>query len=114
MPTLFDPVRLGALELRNRIVMAPLTRARATADRVPTDVMREHYEQRASARQSKFLRSWQAVQHDPGWRTGSYPAPSCSSFRKSTGWSVHQESCSHWHHHQPTDPTSAGASFAAR
>ena len=49
MPTLFDPVRLGALELRNRIVMAPLTRARATADRVPTDVMREHYEQRASA-----------------------------------------------------------------
>lgn len=49
MPTLFDPVRLGALELRNRIVMAPLTRARATDDRIPTEVMREHYEQRASA-----------------------------------------------------------------
>jgi 2,4-dienoyl-CoA reductase-like NADH-dependent reductase (Old Yellow Enzyme family) len=49
MPTLFDPVRLGALELRNRIVMAPLTRARATDDRIPTEVMREYYEQRASA-----------------------------------------------------------------
>lgn len=32
MPTLFDPVRLGALELDNRIVMAPLTRSRAIAD----------------------------------------------------------------------------------
>jgi 2,4-dienoyl-CoA reductase-like NADH-dependent reductase (Old Yellow Enzyme family) len=49
MPTLFDPVRLGALELRNRIVMAPLTRARATDDRIPTDLMAMHYEQRASA-----------------------------------------------------------------
>jgi len=49
MPTLFDPVRLGALELANRIVMAPLTRARATDDRIPTDLMREHYEQRATA-----------------------------------------------------------------
>lgn len=49
MPSLFDPVRLGALELRNRIVMAPLTRARATDDRVPNDLMRIYYEQRASA-----------------------------------------------------------------
>lgn len=49
MPTLFDPVRLGALELSNRIVMAPLTRARATEDRVPTPVMVEYYTQRASA-----------------------------------------------------------------
>lgn len=49
MPTLFDPVRLGALELSNRIVMSPLTRARATDDRVPTEVMRTYYEQRASA-----------------------------------------------------------------
>ena len=49
MPTLFDPVRLGALELPNRIVMAPLTRARATDDRIPTQVMAEYYVQRASA-----------------------------------------------------------------
>ena len=50
MPTLFDPVRLGDLDLPNRIIMAPLTRARATEDgRVPTDLVREHYVQRASA-----------------------------------------------------------------
>ncbi len=50
MPTLFDPLRIGDLELPNRIVMAPLTRARATADtRVPTPIMREYYAQRATA-----------------------------------------------------------------
>ncbi len=49
MPTLFDPLRVGALELPNRIIMAPLTRARATDDRVPTPLMREYYVQRASA-----------------------------------------------------------------
>lgn len=49
MPTLFDPLRVGALELPNRILMAPLTRARATEDRVPTPLMGEYYAQRASA-----------------------------------------------------------------
>jgi 2,4-dienoyl-CoA reductase-like NADH-dependent reductase (Old Yellow Enzyme family) len=34
MPTLFDPVRIGAWDLPNRIVMAPLTRARAGAGRI--------------------------------------------------------------------------------
>ena len=32
MPSLFDPITVGALRLPNRIVMAPLTRARATID----------------------------------------------------------------------------------
>jgi 2,4-dienoyl-CoA reductase-like NADH-dependent reductase (Old Yellow Enzyme family) len=50
MPTLFDPLKLGALSLPNRIIMAPLTRSRATPDgRVPTDLQREYYVQRASA-----------------------------------------------------------------
>lgn len=49
MPTLFDPIRIGDLDLPNRILMAPLTRARATEDQVPTELMREHYVQRASA-----------------------------------------------------------------
>ena len=46
---LFSPLALGALELPNRIVMAPLTRSRATPERVPTPMMTEHYVQRASA-----------------------------------------------------------------
>ena len=46
---LFTPVTLGALQLRNRIVMAPMTRSRAGSDAVPTDVMVDYYRQRASA-----------------------------------------------------------------
>ncbi len=49
MPTLSDTLRLGALTLPNRIIMAPLTRCRASAGRVPNDLMREYYVQRASA-----------------------------------------------------------------
>jgi 2,4-dienoyl-CoA reductase-like NADH-dependent reductase (Old Yellow Enzyme family) len=49
MPTLFDPLQLGELRLPNRIVMAPLTRARAGATRIPNALMAEYYRQRASA-----------------------------------------------------------------
>jgi 2,4-dienoyl-CoA reductase-like NADH-dependent reductase (Old Yellow Enzyme family) len=49
MTTLFDPIRVGDLDLPNRVFMAPLTRARATDDRVPTDIMRDYYVQRASS-----------------------------------------------------------------
>ncbi|KQS66130.1 alkene reductase [Modestobacter sp. Leaf380] len=45
---LFSPVRLGDLELANRIAMAPLTRMRSSADGVPGDLNVEHYAQRAS------------------------------------------------------------------
>lgn len=47
--SLFTPVQLGALALPNRIIMAPLTRCRADADHVPTDLMAEYYGQRAAA-----------------------------------------------------------------
>ena len=50
MTTLFDPIRLGDLDLPNRIIMAPLTRTRATPDgRAPTPLMAEQYAQRATA-----------------------------------------------------------------
>lgn len=46
---LFTPFKLGALELENRIIMAPMTRDRAGPGDVPTDLMVEYYRQRASA-----------------------------------------------------------------
>src|SRR5258706_12718425 len=47
---LFTPVRVGDLDLPNRIVMAPLTRMRAgPIDHVPTALQAEYYAQRASA-----------------------------------------------------------------
>src|SRR5215831_11251998 len=49
MPSLFDPIRVGDLQLPNRIFMAPLTRLRGTADHLPTPIMAEYYTQRASA-----------------------------------------------------------------
>ena len=49
MSTLFSPIRIGALTAPNRLFMAPLTRCRADADHVPTELMAEYYVQRASA-----------------------------------------------------------------
>lgn len=46
---LFEPLQLGSLEIPNRIVMAPLTRCRASEDRVPNALMAEYYAQRSSA-----------------------------------------------------------------
>jgi N-ethylmaleimide reductase len=47
--TLFRPLRAGDLQLDNRIVMAPLTRARAGRAHIPNELMVEYYSQRASA-----------------------------------------------------------------
>src|SRR5271170_2121021 len=49
MPGLFDPLKLGDLTLPNRVLMAPLTRCRASKGRVPNAMMAEYYAQRASA-----------------------------------------------------------------
>ena len=49
MPTLFEPVQLGAIQLPNRLVMSPLTRCRASAGRVPNELMAKYYAQRAGA-----------------------------------------------------------------
>jgi N-ethylmaleimide reductase len=46
---LLEPFRLRDLALPNRVVMAPLTRSRAGADRIPNATMAEYYAQRASA-----------------------------------------------------------------
>ena len=49
MSSLFNPLRVGALTLTNRIIMAPLTRCRASAGRVPNELMLNYYVQRATA-----------------------------------------------------------------
>ncbi|MBV9555992.1 MAG: hypothetical protein JO254_02825, partial [Pseudolabrys sp.] len=46
---LFTPFRVGNLELVNRLVMAPMTRSRASADGVPSPLAADYYAQRASA-----------------------------------------------------------------
>jgi 2,4-dienoyl-CoA reductase-like NADH-dependent reductase (Old Yellow Enzyme family) len=50
VPSLLDPITVGELRLPNRVIMSPLTRARATGGaRVPNALMAEYYSQRASA-----------------------------------------------------------------
>ena len=49
MPSLSDPIRLGAIAAPNRMLMAPLTRGRSSREHVPTPLMGEYYRQRATA-----------------------------------------------------------------
>lgn len=49
MKTLFEPIKLGDISLPNRIIMAPLTRCRASEGRVANSLMAEYYVQRATA-----------------------------------------------------------------
>lgn len=49
MPTLFDPLPVGQIELDNRIIMAPMTRSRANDEGVQPAYVAEYYRQRASA-----------------------------------------------------------------
>ena len=48
-PRLLSPVRVGDLELKNRVALAPLTRARAGVERMPNALMADYYRQRAGA-----------------------------------------------------------------
>ncbi len=46
---MFTPIKLGSIELKNRLVMAPLTRMRAIDGDVPNPLAKTYYAQRASA-----------------------------------------------------------------
>jgi N-ethylmaleimide reductase len=49
MHSLFSPIQIGPLLAKNRVFMAPLTRSRADDLEVPTDLIAQHYADRASA-----------------------------------------------------------------
>lgn len=49
MPSLFDPIQLGAIDAPNRILMAPLTRARSGREGIPNELVARYYTQRAGA-----------------------------------------------------------------
>ena len=98
---LLEPVRLGDLELANRVVMAPMTRNRAGQGNVPTDLVATYYAQRASA----GLIVTEATPVEP--RGHGYPRiPGLHDDRQEEGWrrvtgAVHREEgrifCQLWH-----------------
>ena len=49
MTTLFEPIKVGSLELDNRLIMAPMTRSRADNDGIQPAYAADYYAQRASA-----------------------------------------------------------------
>ncbi len=76
---LFDPLRLGALELANRIVMAPMTRNRADEDGCANALMAAHYAQRADAGLIIAEGTWsvaegQSYSRQPGIATDAHVA----------------------------------------
>lgn len=78
---LFTPVRLGAIELANRVVMAPMTRDRAGPGDVPTDLMVEYYRQRAGA----GLIITEGAQPSPTGK-GYWRTPGIHSSEQVEGW----------------------------
>lgn len=98
---LFDPVTVGAWKLSNRIVMAPLTRARAGDDGVPGDLQALYYAQRAGA----GLLISEAVNISPQARGYAF-TPGIFNEQQVRGWqqvtdAVHQAGghivCQLWH-----------------
>ena len=74
MSILFQPLTVGALELPNRLVMAPLTRSRAGESRIPNALMQEYYVQRASAGLATFDQLAKDIKNDvPTLRVGCNP-----------------------------------------
>jgi N-ethylmaleimide reductase len=82
---LFTPVQLGALQLKHRVVMAPLTRSRSVQpDSVPGDLMREYYAQRASDGGFMLAEATNISLTSRGWlgAPGLYSDPQVQGWRK--------------------------------
>jgi N-ethylmaleimide reductase len=80
---LFEPVTLGAIEMKNRVVMAPMTRSRAAAGDVPTALHAEYYAQRAGA----GLIITEGTQPSPNGK-GYARTPGIHSEAQVSGWST--------------------------
>src|SRR6202451_4843816 len=79
---LLQPLELGDLRLRNRVIMSPLTRTRArNAEHVPTELMLEYYRQRASAGLI-FTEGTFVSDGSQGW----YGAPGIYTDAQRKGW----------------------------
>ncbi|MGB3221428.1 MAG: alkene reductase [Desulforhopalus sp.] len=91
MKNLFTPLQLGPIQLKNRMIMAPLTRGRAGESRIPNDLMKTYYTQRATA--GLIITEATAISEDGyGW----LGAPAIYNDDQQQGWreitsSVHKE-----------------------
>ncbi|KAF7562284.1 hypothetical protein G7046_g1872 [Stylonectria norvegica] len=70
---LFDSLQIGNIRVQHRIAMAPLTRLRASDDRVPNSLMKEYYGQRAAAPGTLIITE------------GNFISPNCGGFPNAPG-----------------------------
>lgn len=84
-PTLFDPLRLGDMQLANRLVMAPLTRDRAGPGRTPHALNAAYYAQRADPRDGAGLIVSEGTQIGPLGQ-GYLDTPGMYSDEQLAGW----------------------------
>ncbi|UZG44684.1 alkene reductase [Caldimonas thermodepolymerans] len=85
MPTLFDPIRIGDIELATRLVMAPLTRNRAAPGQVPAPLAAEYYAQRANPATGAGLIITEASQVSPMGQ-GYLDTPGIHNAEQVAGW----------------------------
>ena len=85
MPTLFDPIRIGDIALATRLVMAPLTRNRASPGQVPNDLMAAYYAQRADPATGAGLIVSEATQIS-AMGQGYIDTPGIHSAAQVAGW----------------------------
>ena len=85
MTTLFDPIRVGSIDLANRICMAPLTRNRASPGQVPNALMSTYYAQRANPATGAGLLISEATQISPMGQ-GYLDTPGIHSAEQVAGW----------------------------
>jgi N-ethylmaleimide reductase len=85
MSTLFDPLRLGDIDVATRIVMAPLTRNRASAGQVPNELMAQYYAQRANPATGAGLIVSEATQISPEGQ-GYLDTPGLFNSAQVAGW----------------------------
>ncbi|EGY17460.1 hypothetical protein VD0002_g6361 [Verticillium dahliae] len=80
---LFKPLKIGNVEVKHRIGMAPLTRFRATDARIPTPMMKEYYSQRASVPGTFIITE------------GTFVSANCGGFNNAPGiW--HEDQIAAW------------------
>ena len=83
--TLYDPIQIGDIRLNSRIVMAPLTRNRAGAGQVPTELMAQYYRQRANPETGAGLIVTEASQISPMGQ-GYLDTPGIHAPEQVAGW----------------------------
>jgi 2,4-dienoyl-CoA reductase-like NADH-dependent reductase (Old Yellow Enzyme family) len=112
MSILFEEIKVGEISVKNRIVMSPLTRCRASAGRVPNKMMAQYYSQRASA---GLIISEATIVNE---FAGGYPdTPGIWNDNQVEGWkliteAVHKKGgkivCQLWHVGRVSDPVYTG------